>query len=138
MAAISPPVLRTAALPTTTFGKPAPRPCPPNYDHLRQAGAPPVPPELVVKRGTARRRLESGSEIAEVDPTSVRGGSQARRQIQGLIDQSAPQRRPDLYHAEISPLYLLHGLDEAGDVDSRGGPHIREPGCRGCRRSNQW
>ena len=114
VAAISPPVLRTAALPTTTFGKPAPRPCPPNYDHLRQAGAPPVPPELVVKRGTARRRLESGSEIAEVDPTSVRGGSQARRQIQGLIDQSAPQQRLDPYHAEIAPLVASPWLKRGG------------------------
>ena len=62
-----------ASFPTTSFGKPA---------QLASWS-----PESIASGGSCQETTGSASEIAEVDPTSVRRGSQARCQVQGLIDQ---------------------------------------------------
>src|ERR1019366_1707267 len=55
---------------------------------LAKASAPALwGPESVANGSSCQETPGSASEIAEVDPTSVRSGSQPRRQVQGLIDQ---------------------------------------------------
>jgi len=88
-----------------------------HFEHQRAQN-----PQLVATGGSCQETPGSASEIAEVDAAGVRGVSQARRQVQRLIDQRCIRSGVLTHIAQNRPLGARRD-DRVGDaIDPYPGP----------------